>query len=48
MKEEKLDKNLPDKAMAFRKKNKLCVVSEEEDVYKDPQIICSLGLTNKD
>ncbi len=42
------DSDLVGLVISLREEDKLCVVSEEEDVYKDPQIICSLGLTNKD
>ena len=42
------DSDLVGLVISLREEDKLCVISEEEDIYKDPQIICSLGLTNKE
>lgn len=31
----------------LRKNDELCIINEEENKHKDPQIICSMGLRNE-
>jgi len=38
------DEDLANLVVSLREQDKLCIVSEEEVVRKEPQIICSLGL----
>lgn len=38
------DEQLAELTISLYEDDKLCIVSEEEDKYKEPQIICSLGL----
>ena len=39
------DDNLVELVISLREENKLCIVSENEEIYNEPQIICSLGLS---
>jgi hypothetical protein len=38
------DEDLAELIISLREEEKLCIVSEEEVIHKEPQIICSLGL----
>jgi superfamily II DNA or RNA helicase len=40
------DEQLADLVVSLREEDKLCIVNEDEIANKEPQIICSLGLTN--
>ncbi|MFQ5628242.1 MAG: helicase-related protein [bacterium] len=40
------DDELADLVISLREEDKLSIISEEEETYKEPQIICSLGLKN--
>lgn len=41
------DEQLASLAISLREEDKLAIVNEDEQPNKEPQIICSLGLTNK-
>lgn len=41
------DEQLANLVVSLREEDKLSIISEEENVYKEPQIVCSLGLINK-
>jgi hypothetical protein len=41
------DDQLASLAISLREEDKLAIVNEDEQPNKEPQIICSLGLTNK-
>jgi len=42
------DEQLAGLAVALREEEKLCLISAEENVGREPQIICSMGLINKE
>ncbi|MCP4399408.1 MAG: NgoFVII family restriction endonuclease [bacterium] len=42
------DENLANLVVSLREEDKLCIVSEDEIEQKEPQIICSMGLTKKE
>lgn len=41
------DEDLADLVVSLREEDKLCIVSEDEQLYHEPKIICSIGLSNK-
>jgi len=42
------DQDLANLVASLREEDKLCIINEEEIKYREPQIICSLGLKNYD
>ena len=42
------DENLANLVVSLREEDKLCIVSEGEIERKEPQIICSMGLTTQE
>jgi len=40
------DDDLVELVISLREENKLCIVNDTEDIFNEPQIICSLGLIN--
>jgi hypothetical protein len=40
------DDQLASLVISLREEDKLCIVNEEDQLFKEPQIICSLGLSN--
>ena len=40
------DDQLASLVISLREEDKLCIINEDEQQNKQPQIICSLGLTN--
>ncbi len=40
------DEDLSTLVVSLREEDKLCIVDPDEQPYTEPQIICSLGLTN--
>jgi hypothetical protein len=42
------DEDLASLVVSLREEDKFCIVNQDEMPDKDPQIICSLGLTNKE
>ena len=40
------DDQLASLVISLREEDKLCIINEDEQPNKQPQIICSLGLTN--
>ena len=41
------DEKLAELVVSLREENKLCVVGDNENIIKLPQVICSMGLVNK-
>lgn len=41
------DEELIDLVVSLRDEDKLCIVNEDDSFFKEPQIICSMGLNNK-
>ena len=39
---------LIDLVSALREEDKLCIITEEDNKYREPQIICSLGIKNEE
>ena len=42
------DEDLASLVVSLREEDKFCIVNQDEMPDKDPQIICSLGLLNKE